>query len=324
VKLSLTSDELHLRTPILTAHGEIKKRDILVVTATQDNVSGSGEIAPLPGFGLENLKEASDSLQAWVRNGPFPLFPGAAGAASCAITQLKAALEGVSLDIFLSSRILSNRNLSVQSLIGAESIGEVENMAQIAIANGHKAIKLKVGALSETSDIARIIAARNVTPDQIHLRLDANQGWNFSSAERVLKAVSDLNIDYVEEPTTNLSDYKQLRSVSGANLAADEHLSEINTAVDVLRSGLIQVAVIKPTVLGGPQAAYDLSKIAQEHNIRCVVSSFIDGPVGLRAARDLALAIAPAETHGVGTGDLFSDSMPSDVLPHRGFLRSSN
>ena len=87
-------------------------------------------------------------MQTWVENGPFPLFAGAAGAASCAITQLKAALEGVSLDIFLSSRILSNRNLAVQSLIGAESIDAVENMAQIAIANGHKAIKLKVGALS--------------------------------------------------------------------------------------------------------------------------------------------------------------------------------
>ncbi len=324
MKLSLTSDELQLRTPLLTAHGKIEKREILVVTATQDNVSGSGEIAPLPGFGLESLKEASVSLQTWVKSGSFPSSPGAAGAASCAITQLTAALEGVSLDVFLSSRILSNRDLSVQSLIAAKSIGDVENMAQIAVANGHKAIKLKVGALSEISDIARITAARKTIPDEIHLRLDVNQGWNFSSAKRVLKAIGHLNIDYVEEPTTNLSDYKQLRSVSGVNLAADEHLSELNTAKNVIQSGLIQVAIIKPTVLGGPQAAYNLSKNAQELDIRCVVSSFIDGHVGLRAARDLALAIAPTETHGVGTGALFSDSMPSDVLPQHGFLRSPN
>jgi len=324
VKLNLTSDELQLRKPILTAHGEIKKREILVVTATQDNVSGSGEIAPLPGFGLESLKDASESLHTWIEDGPFPSSTGAAGAASCALTQLKAALKGVSLDIFLSSRVLSNRDLSVQSLIGAESISDVENMAQVAIANGYKAIKLKVGALSETSDIARITAARNTIPDHIHLRLDVNQGWNFSSAQRVLKAISHLNIDYVEEPTNNLSDYKQLRSASGIKLAADEHLSEINTANDVIRSGLVQVAVIKPTVLGGPQAAYDLSQNAQDLNVRCVVSSFIDGPVGLRAARDLALAIAPDETHGVGTGALFSDPIPSDVLPNHGFLRSGN
>ena len=44
-------------------------------------------------------------------------------------------------------------------------------------------------------------------------------------------------------------------------------------------------------------------------------------PIALRAARDLALELAPLEIHGLGTAPLFVEDLPSDVQPVNGYLR---
>jgi O-succinylbenzoate synthase len=78
--------------------------------------------------------------------------------------------------------------------------------------------------------------------------------------------------------------------------------------------------VLKPAVLGGPRATYDIGRIGQSLGCRAIVTSFIDGTTSLRAATQIARALSPAEIHGLGTASLFAESLPDDVSPSGGYL----
>lgn len=317
--LRINRHQLHLSSPLVTAHGTISVRDLVVVTAEDGGHHGSGEAAPLPGFGLETLEEARSQLASWADGGAFPTTPAAASAAHCALSQLHAAQEGTSLDGFLTGKPPATQPLAVQALVGASEPREVAVATAQAITAGHRAVKLKVAAGPAEQDIERVHAAHAELPAGGLLRLDANQGWTRTEAEGVLGSIAHLDVDLVEEPTADIEDFRPLAGC-GTRVAADEHLTDPRAVEAVIKDCLVDALVLKPAVLGGPQAAFDLAQLAKARGQQCIVSSFIDGPVGLRAVRDLALAIDPDGVHGIGTATLFADSFPPDVTPRRGAL----
>ncbi|MDG2112718.1 MAG: o-succinylbenzoate synthase [Actinomycetota bacterium] len=319
MRLNVETHRLHLLAPMPTAHGTITARDLVMVTAEEGAHSGAGEAAPLPGFGLESLGEATDQLRRWADSGTFPDTPAAAAAAHCALDQLRAAQRGTSLDGLLRDKQPSPGPLAIQALIADPEPDRVAQVTSAAIDAGHSAVKLKVAVAPVAVDIDRIHAAHAHLPSGTLLRLDANQGWTREEAEHVLDAVAHIGIDLIEEPTAELSDFGPLAE-HGVRVAADEHLVDPAAVVAVVEGRLAEVLVLKPATLGGPRATYDLARHAIDNGLSCIVSSFIDGPTGLRAARDLAIAVDPDGVHGVGTATLFSEPLPPDVTPRRGAL----
>jgi o-succinylbenzoate synthase len=320
VQLSVIEERHALRDPLPTAHGTITIRDCLVVTATAAGHSGSGEAAPLPGFGLETHTEARSQLRAWSTSGRQPTTPAAAAAVACAYDQLEAARHGTTLDGLLGGHAPITSPLAVQALVGSPDPGTVARMTAAAVADGHRAVKLKVAAADPARDIERVTAAAETLAGAALLRLDANQGWSLGRAEQVLSAVAHLGIDLVEEPTATLADFAPLGAAVGLDIAADEHLVDAAAAERIVEDRLSAALVLKPAVLGGPRSTHLLAQRARAAGLRCIVSSFIDGPVGLRAARDLALAVDPHGVHGVGTAGLFTDPFPADVVARGGSL----
>ncbi|HCB34129.1 MAG TPA: hypothetical protein DEP69_02885 [Acidimicrobiaceae bacterium] len=336
--VEITQTELALRTPLRTAHGDIAARAIIRVSAGDDGCTGRSEAAPLPGFGLETYPEALAELQRWAdrRNadGPadLPRSPCARAAAAGALANLDAALEHVSLTELLTGAAGEPhpRKLAVQALVGHPDPAAAAAAAQRAAEAGHLAVKLKVAQPPEpgaapdvAAEVARIVEVRRALPAAVALRLDANGGWDQSTAGRVLRSVSRLDIDFVETPTPQPADWAQLSRRTGARIAADEHLGGPDAAQvldQLIDAGAIAVAVLKPAAVGGPQAAYELACRASVSGVGSVVSSFLCGPDGLRVARDVALAVAPDAVHGVGTGALFTEPLPDDVTPRGGYL----
>jgi len=136
----------------------------------------------------------------------------------------------------------------------------------------------------------------------------------------VLCPVGHLDIEFIEEPTPPPADWAQISRTVGLRVAADEHLRDPAALNRLVEVGAIEVAVLKPAVLGGPHATYDLARRAAMRGVRSVVSTCICGPAGLRIARDTAVAADPRGVHGIGTATLFADPMPEDVTPAGGYL----
>lgn len=329
MQVTLRQFELPLLRPLQTAHGSIIVRRGIEVRAGDDACVGTGEAAPLPGFGVETYDEALAALERWAEDpeGEPPSEPCAAAAVESALTQLDAEIEGVTLSTLLTESAPKQRRIATHALVSELDPEAAVQRAAHAAAAGHLAVKLKVAAVdhggtgvSIADQSARIAAVRRALPAGVALRLDANGGWDRSTAVKVLRPVGHLDIEFVEEPTPQPADWAQISRTVGLPIAADEHLRGPDALDRLVEVGAIEVAVLKPAVLGGPHAAYDLARRAAMRGVRSVVSSFICGPAGLRIARDTAVAVDPRGVHGIGTASLFAEPMPEDVTPAGGYL----
>jgi len=338
VQATLREFELPLLRPLQTAHGSIAVRRGIEVRVGDDACVGAGEAAPLPGFGVETYDEALAALGRWAEypEGEPPSEPCAAAAVESALTQLDAEIEGVTLSTLLTEAAPTQRRIATHALVSDLDPEAAAQRAAHAAATGHLAVKLKVAArhrdgaggngthgsapMSNTDQSVRIAHVRGALPAGVALRLDANGGWDRSTAVKVLRPVGHLDIEFVEEPTPQPADWAQISRTVGIRVAADEHLRHADALDRLIEVGAIEVAVLKPAVLGGPHATYDLARRAAMRGVRSVVSSFICGPAGLRIARETAVAVDPRGVHGIGTATLFADPMPEDVTPAAGYL----
>lgn len=209
----------------------------------------------------------------------------------------------------------------MQALVSATNISSLEKQITDAINDGYSAVKLKVAASDAMTDIKRIDIAVKLIDNQAVLRLDANGGWTTREALDVLTSTNTSRVALVEEPTSDPENWQQIYEETGICIGADEHLTDqaqINRLVDLEAA---QTFVLKPSVLGGPPPTREIASEAARNNINVIISSFLDGPIALRAARDLALELAPLEIHGLGTAPLFVEDLPIDVQPVNGYLR---
>ena len=310
--IALETRKLQLRHPLVTAHGSTTHRNIIEITASEDGFQGHGEAAPLPGFGLETFDESLAALESWVKNPHrLPDAPAARSGANTAIENLEKAS---------SSTTPTSGKIAVQALIGSAESSSIESEVSRALEQGYLAIKLKVAATDKKTDIARIQRAIQLVGPHAALRLDANGGWSLEDALYVLSAIDSNHVDLVEEPTANPLDWKKVREVTGVKIGADEQLTNELQVHQLLEHAAAQTFVLKPSVIGGPSATRKVAELAQSNDVNVLISSFLDGPIALRSARDLAMELAPNEIHGLGTASLFIDEFPDDVVPTNGFL----
>lgn len=308
--ITLRKRVLHLRTPLVTAHGSTTERHVIEISVRDGTFCGYGEAAPLPGFGLESFQEAEAGLQNWVRDPEqLPASPAALSGAVTALEYLELQKEGICLPA---------ASIAVQALVGASEASDVEAQVARAVASGYSAVKLKVATTKTSVDIDRIQVAAAVTNGETLLRLDANGGWSSDEALKVLTAVSDTEIELIEEPTRDPSEWREIGTRTGLKVGADEQLTDRLQIDRILELEAAQTFVLKPSVLGGPESTRQLASRAQDHNVRVLISSLLEGPIGLRTARDLAIELAPQEIHGLGTAALFIEDLPEDVSPVNG------
>ncbi|WP_121867152.1 o-succinylbenzoate synthase [Glutamicibacter nicotianae] len=179
-------------------------------------------------------------------------------------------------------------------------------------------IKIKVAEQGQglNEDLARVAETRRLYP-QAALRVDANMGWDITQAVPALKALSEYDLQYAEQPVpgiTGLAEVReQLRNAGNPlKIAADEAVRKHTDPLEVSRLGAADLMVIKAQPLGGISAVLDIAKHAE---LDVVVSSALDTSVGLAQAAALASAL-PALPYacGLSTGTLFAEDVCAEPL----------
>ncbi|HEV2580444.1 MAG TPA: o-succinylbenzoate synthase, partial [Ktedonobacteraceae bacterium] len=211
----------------------------------------------------------------------------------------------------------------VNAVVGAKAIDGAVEEANAAIASGFRCVKLKVGWEQDVArEIERIAAVREAIGTGVHLRLDANEGWNRAQAMTVLAACARFDIQYVEQPVKagDLEGMRWLRRAALVPIAADESLAHLESAYRILDSA--DILIIKPQLIGGLRASAQLIIDAAALGIGSVVTSSIEAGIGLVAALHLAAAMPQISLEcGLATLHLLEDDLLVDELPIRdGFL----
>jgi L-alanine-DL-glutamate epimerase-like enolase superfamily enzyme len=152
--------------------------------------------------------------------------------------------------------------------------------------------------VSADDGIGRILAIAAAAP-AARLRIDANRSWPRDEVPHRLARLSQLPIDYVEEPCIDA--HLVLGEPLALKLALDESLTAI--ALPDLRAALgspnLVALVLKPTLLGGLSAVLALAHRARAMGVAAVVSHGLEGPIGTAACAELALALGGSYPAGL-------------------------
>lgn len=326
------------RRPFATAHGVLTTREgAIVEIVSASGISGLGEIAPLPEFSGGTLSSALTALSSYSTRLPGRqlnevlqelsdegLAASTAYALECALLDAIGQSEQRSVAEILAAPGISPRaGTNVNAVIGAASLEETIQQVHVAIAAGFSCVKLKVGR-DERLDLERIAAVRAELGPALHLRLDANEAWNFEQGCSLLKQCERFAIQYVEQPLSaaDLAGMQRLRQHVAIPLAADESLHDLASARRILAERAADVLVLKPQLMGGLRLAQQVIQEAAEQGVQSVITSTIESGIGLVAALHLAAATPLITLEcGLATFDLLVDDLLDHPLSLRdGFL----
>jgi len=315
---------LRYHSPIVTAHGTLEDRwTVLLTLVDEDGNVGMGEAAPLAGFTSDTVEAAESALLGWAADetddGDPPASVTARAAIDSALLDLAARIAGTTVHRLLAPE--SPDRLAVSALATGGSPAAIATSAAAAVAAGHATVKVKVGTHGIHDDVDRVSAVRSRIGPDVRLRLDANGAWGVGEALRYLDRLAAFDIEFVEEPVAGLDDLAEVRLSSPIPTAVDESARTVDDVSRAVEMGAADLVVLKPSAIGGPSEAARAAAIVRSAGLDVVVTSLLEGSVGIRAAAHLASAIGALDpAPGLATASLLAVDVDTPCLPVHGEL----
>lgn len=307
-KIEITPLKIKLTEPFVISKGPLTHASITIVRIyLSDGQYGTGECCPYrtihgetqvgtvaAGKDLANLLLGQNALE--IRHCIKLIDKNLAGNASIkcafdmALYDLNAKLLGLPLYKYLQGD--NNKTISTDMTV---SLLKPEKMVEKALKfkeDGFPVLKVKLGDRPGVKDIDRVSAIRKAVGDDLPLRIDANQGWNYLEASRVLEGICDMNIEHCEAPipSGNFIDLHKLNANSPIAIMGDESVFSHQDAYRMLAADCISLINIKLGKSGGICHAMKIAGIAQAAGVYCQVGSFSETRLGITALTHFAKA----------------------------------
>ena len=192
-------------------------------------------------------------------------------------------------------RVLGGYQDTVQSdmTIG---ISQPEKMAEAAAHYvkdmGYRILKIKAG-IDPDEDLRALALIREAVGADIRLRVDANQGYSLNSAIYALEGMKKYGVEAVEQclPDWNLEGAAELkRKVSGIELMLDESLHTTKDAARACKLGAADIFNIKLMKCGGLYRGLQISTLAENFGITCMVGCMLETKIAITAGLSLVAA----------------------------------
>ena len=327
MKLSVRRYALSLTTPLRSAYGDVRERQILSVSLTDaDGVSGYGEAAPLEVYDGVSVARVAQALEAYT-----PVLASSDGMngaqlvdACRAVDDLPAAFAAIDMALWdRAGRLAGNPVAALLSddfaqavpvnatLSALDRTGAAAQAAQ-AVAAGFTCLKVKVGI---GDDAGRVAAVRAAAGPETALRLDANGAWNVDQAVRAIEALSPAGLELVEEPAHGIEAVREVRERVAVPVAIDETAAEHGA----LGAGAADAVCLKISRCGGISGLIAAATLVRASGAEVYLASTLDGPLGVAAALHAGAALASRGALppcGLATLALFADF--ENPLPARG------
>lgn len=286
--LELVRVRLPLRTPLESAHGTERERDVVLVRAmSDDGAEGWGECSALsrPTYTHEYTAGAWVVLRdelgpAAVAGAPADVrtHPMAAAALDTALVDLSLRRRGANLAVHLGADRSALRRGAVVGV--AASVDELVATAAEHVASGAVLLKAKV---RPGWDVEPLRALRAAWPD-LALAADANGSYDEGTVP--LQAFEDLGLVYLEQPVhaDALAASAAVAARAGFPVALDESAASRQGIETALAVGAGSVINVKPARLGGVATALEAARLAVGRGARCFVGGMLETGVGRAAA----------------------------------------
>jgi O-succinylbenzoate synthase len=284
-----------------------------------DGVVGFGEVAPLD-LGADAMARTESELldrveQLGASNAGDQTGDEGTACVTFGITSALDALRAEASGVPIH-RWYSNEASAIVKVNALAPLYTTDYAIRDLLYAGYRSVKVKVG-LGAVADEAREVRRMSELLVGASLRLDANRAWSMAEACDFADRISDIPIDYIEEPLEEADRLGELYNRTNWPIALDESLRETQgetgdyrcgSPQDLIRSEsrFLNAVVLKPTTLGDPRQTMVLASVARDNGLRAVVSSSLESGIGLRALA--AIASHPqlsGEPAGLSTHSLY-------------------
>lgn len=189
------------------------------------------------------------------------------------------------------------------------------------VEQGFQCIKIKIG-LDPNGDIERVAEVRKAVGEKIKIRVDANQGYDRSSALKVCRAMEEFNLQWIEQPLPHwdIEGLAQLAKVIETPIAVDESVYTTQDAHQVIKAGAADIINIKISKCGGISKSKKIVTIAESAGIPCFLGSCLETGVGTAAGLQFAVSCGNLYPHVelVGSGYYIDDIVFYPLIPKAG------
>lgn len=285
----------------------------LVHVSSKDGTTGTGELAPLPGYSPDEFDAAYEALseiepleiEAPDFAKPRVLLSRIEAMVPRSLPSARFALSSAAMDwIGQQAGIPAWKLLLPPAEEKADSVplcallpkDDPASAAKEFIAAGYGCVKYKLRsdlkqAAQELKAISEVLKEGGLGGGC--LRLDANQGLSAKQLGDALKALSEYQPDLLEEPIASeeLIAWLSAGNSSPCALGVDESLFNAPSMVKAWFGTLqTSAAVIKPTCLGLARSL-DIAEQARSVGVDVTVSHCFEGAIGYTAVAAVAIAI---------------------------------
>ena len=225
---------------------------------------------------------------------------------------------------------LGGRNNKIIQTDYTVSIDEPAKMAYDAVQikkNGFEIIKVKVGG-SRDLDVERIRMIREAVGYDIQIRIDANQGWEVSSAIETLKALAVFKIQHCEEPINRalVEFLPEIKAQSPIPIMADESCCNHMDAQRLIQMNACDSFNVKLSKSAGITNALKIIALAEQVDMPIQVGGFLESRLGFTAAAHVALVGKTICYYDFDTPLMFDEDPVIDgiVYQQRGIVEISD
>ena len=160
-------------------------------------------------------------------------------------------------------------------------------------ADPYPILKVKLGG---EDDRAIIRTIRDFTDKLI--RVDANEGWNLNEAQKMCDWLSEMNVEFVEQPlpSSKLDEMLVLKDQSPLKIIADENCMNRRDIPQIAQAfNGINIKLMK---CGGLREAYRMILLAREMDLEIMLGCMIESSVAVTAAAHLSPLVDYADLDG--------------------------
>jgi O-succinylbenzoate synthase len=280
----------HYQIPLIS---KSLREGILIEIWDEKERAGWGDIAPLPNWSKENLRDVLGQLDHikdqlfecdWTAEkyqkeiAQLAIYPSLAFGVESALSSLLDPLPPFS---FPASALL----------MGTKE--EILAQAKMRHQEGFTTAKVKVNNLS-FSDASSLLSELK---DVFRLRVDVNRAWDVKESLHFFSQFAYDAFDYVEEPCRNPKDLVHFSHP----VAVDESFPSNFSLEELMLLTTLKALIFKPTMQGGFFVCRQIQEWANRQGIDVVLSSSFESDVGLAHVVAMAQRLGLKAAVGIGT-----------------------
>jgi muconate cycloisomerase len=277
---------------------------------TDEGIVGLGEADPMSPF----TTETPSTVMTVTRD---MIAPHLIGRNPKRITQLESTLDDViegnltargAVSMALYDIIGKANHIPIHTLLGGLRYGKLpllfsvgsgtpeETVAviQAQMDTGCRCFMIKMGALPIADEIKRVIAVQERFGDAISIIIDANQGWEIAETIEFIDGIHGYQPDLIEQPIKrgDMEGLKRIHEHSPSLLSADESVTTVNDAAELIREKAVDVFSIKISKNGGLDKSRQIAQMADGFGLRCLMNSMLEFGISQAASLQLGCTLS--------------------------------